>query len=208
MISSAAMESGESFMRTTAMKQVAVMMVALVVALSGTARADEAAPPPERARPFLTEDDDSVVTVTGAFGPARDTMLVFSYRGLMGAGKFVGFALVPDDKARHGQRKLEISPLPQSSEDGQVAVMLVANLDKDADDEIVVAFHVFRTVRGREGGYSYSTWEYAVLDWNGKKFVRRPALEKKLQAKAESREVQSTLLSEDEARAALGVAKK
>ncbi|HEX8110581.1 MAG TPA: hypothetical protein VF516_22775 [Kofleriaceae bacterium] len=191
------------------MKQGSGVMMALVVALSGTARADEAAPPPDRAKPFLTEDDSHVVTVTGAFGPARDTMMVFAYHGLEGMGRFVGFALVSDDKAKHGQRKIELPALPQGSDSGEVAVTLVANLDRDADDEIVVGFRVFRTVRGRQGGFSYNTWEYAVLDWNGKKFVRLPALEKKLQARADAREEhKGSVLSEDDARAALGVAKK
>lgn len=194
------------------MIRVAAPLAALALALSLPVRADDAPEPPvpARARPFVTEDDNQVTTTTGALGPARDTMLVFAYRGLMGDGKFVGFALVPDDKAKNGQRKIDLPKLPQGSDSGESAVVLVANLDKDADDEVVVGFRVFRTVRGGPGGgFSYNTWEYAVLDWNGKKFVRLAKLEKKLSARADAREEhKGSVLSEDEARAALGVAKK
>src|SRR5215467_7191173 len=197
-------------MCSTMMNRVSVVMVALALALPQPARADDLPAPHARAKPFLTGNEDNTLTVVGAFGPAKDTMMVFTFIAMEAHGKFSGFALIPDDKAKNGQRKIALPKLPQGSESGEMAATLVANLDKDADDELVVGFRVFRTVRGGPGGgYSYSTWEYAVVDWDGKKFVRLPALEKKLLNKAESREEHKTsVLSEADARAALGVAKK
>ena len=184
-------------------------MIALVLVSTATARADEPEQPPAGAKPFLTGVEENVHTVTGAFGPAKDTMMVFTFNG-QGEGSFSGFALVPDDKAKHGQRKLALPRLPIGSIEGGIRTALVANLDKDADDELAIAFHVFRTVSdGKGDGFSYGTTEYVVLDWNGKKFVRLPALEKKLVAKMESREsFQSSPLSDEDLRAALGVTQK
>lgn len=180
-------------------------MIALVLASTGTARAED---PPAIAKPFLTGEEDQVHTVTGAFGPAKDTTLVFTFSSQ--ADRFSGFALVPDAKAPHGQRKLPLPKLPTGSMSGEMTTALVANLDKDADDELVIAFRVFRTVGKAKGdGFSYSTNEHVVLDWNGKKFVRLPALEKKLAARMDAREEhKASVLSEQDIRAALGVAKK
>src|SRR5882762_10258421 len=91
---------------------VAALALASGLALSGTARAD-GAPPPERAKPFLTGNEENVVTATGAFGPAKDTMMVFTFNSMEAEGMFNGFALVPDDKAKNGQRKIALPKLPQ-----------------------------------------------------------------------------------------------
>jgi hypothetical protein len=191
------------------MNRFITLTIGLVLASAGIANADDEAPKiPERAKPFLTGEEDNVITVTGAFGPAADTMMVFTCRTMVSNGAIDGFALVADPKAKNGQHKIALPKLPQGCESTQMQAILVANLDKDADDEVVVGFRVFRTAGGRQGGFSYNTWEYAVLDWAGKKFVRLPALEKKLATKADARENKSSVLSEEDARAALGLAKK
>ena len=119
---------------------------------------------------------------------------------------FSGFALVPDPNAKNGHRKLPLPPLPSGSIVGGIKTALIANLDKDADDELVVQLQVFRSVSNGVDGFAYGTVEYAVLDWNGKKFVRVPALENKLAAKMESRETGRTFsLSEEDTRNALGL---
>ncbi|HEX4421403.1 MAG TPA: hypothetical protein VH165_25985 [Kofleriaceae bacterium] len=187
-----------------------VLVASVALGVSGVARAgdDYAPPPPAHVAPFLAGSEDGVLSVTGAFGPAKDTTIVVTF-SMKGEGAFDGFALVPDAKAAHGQRKLPLPRLPQGSESGTFHMALTANVDKDPDDEQVIAFRVFRTAgNAKTGGYGYSTWEYAVLDWNGKKFVRLPALEKKLLAKMDAREDhKSSELSDADLRAALGLAK-
>jgi hypothetical protein len=194
------------------MNRLVASTIALVLASTETVRAEDpenAVAAPARAKPFLAGEEENLITVTGAFGPANDTMMVFSFSRMTGDGTFSGFALVPDAKAKHGERKVALPKLPQDSSSGEMNATLVANLDNDADDELVVGFRVFRTVRDHHGGgFSYNIWEYAVLDWNRKKFVRLPALEKKLAAKADSREIKGSVLTEEDARAALGVTKK
>jgi hypothetical protein len=157
--------------------------------------------------PFLGDDSDSAHAVKGAFGPAKDTTIVVTFNS-MGAGSFSGFALVPDAKAKHGHRKLALPKLPAGSMDGDMKTGLVANLDKDADDELVLGFHVQRGVSSPHGGHTYGTYEYVVLDWDGKKFVRVAALEKKISTRMTAPGREATELGEDELRATLGVAKK
>src|SRR5215470_4369915 len=99
-------------MRTTTMNRVSVVMVALAFALPRPARADDPAAPPARAKPFLTGNEDNTLTVVGAFGPAKDTMMVFTFLAMEGDGKFGGFALIPDDKAKNRQRKIALPKLP------------------------------------------------------------------------------------------------
>lgn len=176
----------------------------LVLACAATAHADD---PPPHVAPFLDDDAHATHVVTGAFGPAKDTTIVVTFN-FMGVGSFGGFALVPDAKAKHGQRKLALPRLPGGSMDGEMKTGLVANLDKDAEDELVVGLHVMRGVSSPHGGYTYAAYEYVVLDWDGKKFVRAAALEKKISTRMTAPGPTVTELSEDELRAALGVAKK
>lgn len=182
-----------------------VVSMLLVLASAGTAYAED---PPSHVAPFLGDTDDNVHTVTGAFGPAKDTTVVVTFN-FKGTGSFHGFALVPDAKAKHGHRKLALPRLPAGSMDGELKLALTANLDKDADDELVIEFHVQASVKSPEGGYSYGTSTYVVLDWDGKQFVRVSALEKKLAAKMDARpENKTDALAEADLRAALGVPKK
>jgi hypothetical protein len=176
----------------------------LILALSGTAYADD---PPSHVTPFLSGDEGSVHAVTGAFGPAKDTTVVVAW-DLRGAGSYAGFALVPDAKAKQGYRKLALPKLPAGSIDGAMKTALVANLDKDADDELVIELGIQRSVASREGGYSYGTVTYVVLDWTGKAFVRAAALERKVAAAMKARpELQTDPLAEADLRKALGLAK-
>ncbi len=176
----------------------------LVLACAGTAHAGD---PPAHVAPFLGDDADNVHAVTGAFGPAKDTTIVVTY-SMMGAGSYSGFALVPDAKAKHGQRKLALPRLPKGSLDGAIETALIANLDKDADDELVIELSVQRGFSSPHGGGTYGTREYVVLDWNGKQHVRVTGLEKKLNAKMKDRDGSISGLAEDEVRAALSLPKK
>jgi hypothetical protein len=177
----------------------------LVLAGTGTALADD---PPAHVAPFLGDADDNVRTVTGSFGPAKSTTIVVSF-DFMGIGQFKGFALVPDAKAKHGHRKLALPRLPAGSMSGEHKVALTANLDKDDADEIVLEFGIQDSVSSPEGGYSFATVTYRVLDWDGKQFVRAAGLEKKLEARMKSRaEGKTDPLTEVDIRAALGIAKK
>jgi hypothetical protein len=183
-----------------------VASLLLVLACAGTALADD---PPSHVAPFLDSSDDGFVhAVTGAFGPAKNTTIVVTFN-FMGIGQFKGFALVPDAKAKDGHRKLALPRLPAGSMSGTSKVALVANLDKDDADELVIEFDIQDSVSGPEGGFSFSTVTYRVLDWDGKQFVRVAALEKKLETKMKSRaEGKTNPLTEADIRAALGVAKK
>ncbi len=175
----------------------------LVLACAGTAHAGD---PPSHVKPFLDGDED-VYTVTGAFG-AKDTTIVMWWN-IMGRGSYDGFALVPDAKAKHGQRKLALPRLPSDITDGDIKTALVANLDKDADDELVVQLKVTKSVGG-PSPHSYTATAYAVIDWDGKKLVRVTALEKKLEAKMDARDdgFKTDPLKDGDLRAALGLAKK
>lgn len=177
----------------------------LVLACTGTALADD---PPSHVAPFLGDRDDNVHAVTGAFGPAKNTTIVVTF-DFMGIGQFKGFALVPDAKARNGHRKLALPRLPAGSLSGESKFALVANLDKDDADELVLELGIQDSVGSPEGGYSFATVTYRVLDWDGKQFVRVTSLEKKLEAKMQSRaEGKTDPLTEADLRAALGIAKK
>ncbi|HWU87275.1 MAG TPA: hypothetical protein VN253_08370 [Kofleriaceae bacterium] len=174
---------------------------------AGAAHADDLSAVPPHVAPFVGQDDfeTGVHAVMGAFGPAKDTTVVVTY-SIRGAGSFKGFALVPDAKAKHGQRQLPLPKLPVGSTSGDMKTALVANLDKDADDELVIQLQVQKSVSNPNGGYSYSAYEYIVLDWDGKKFVRLAGLEKKLDLKAQGSS--GAELTEEQVRAVLGVAKK
>jgi hypothetical protein len=178
----------------------------LVLACAGAAHAEPAAAPPHVA-PFVGQDEFEygVHAVTGAFGPAKDTTVVVTY-SMKGYGSFKGFALVPDAKAKHGQRRLPLPKLPVGSTSGDMKTALIANLDKDASDELVIQLQVQKSVSSPNGGYSYSAYEHIVLDWDGKQFVRLSGLEKKLNLKAQ--ENAGAELTEEQVRAVLGVAKK
>lgn len=185
------------------MKRTATSML-LVMA---SAAAAHAGGPPAHAAPFLTGDEDGVHTATGSFGPAKDTTIVVIH-SMLGQGSYSGFALVPDAKAKHGQRKLALPKLPVGVVEGGMKTALIANLDKDADDELVLELRVQKSVKSKEGGHSYGTFEYVVLDWDGKQHVRAAALEKKLAQRMASREDHAAELTDADVRAALGVAKK
>ncbi len=173
----------------------------VILACTGTAYAKD---PPSSVVPFLGGDEDGVHTVTGAFGSVKDTTVVVTF-SLKGVGRFSGFVLVPDARAKQGFRKLPLPKLPAGSNDGEVTTALTANLDKDPEDELVLAFHVFRTAGSAQAGYSYNTVDYVVIDWNGKKFVRVPALENKLRKAMDARRENTTqALTEDGIRKALG----
>jgi hypothetical protein len=189
------------------MKILIASMIALGLgAAPGLAIAD-APPVPASVQPFLDGSEDFVHTATGAFG-AKDTTVVVWF-DIRGAGTFEGFALIPDARAPHGTRKQALPRLPGGSIDGGLRIPLVANLDKDADDELVIELHVQRSVSdpsGQYGGYSYGSVEYAVLDWTGKAFVRVTGLEQKLAAKMKARtQDRNTALSDADLRAALGL---
>ena len=183
------------------MNRVVAPLVALVLASAGTAHAGGS---PAHVAPYLTGEEDGVHVVTGAFG-AKDTTVVVIF-SLRGRGGFSGFALIPDAKAKSGHRKVALPKLPAGAVDGGMRTALVANLDKDPDDELVLGLQVFRNA----GGGSYGTWEYVVLDGNGKRFVRLPALENKLARKMTSREdpAKTDELTEADVRDALGAPAK
>lgn len=187
------------------MKQ-AVAATILVLASAGTARAGD---PPAHVAPFLTADAENVRVAQGALGPAKDTTIVVSWN-LMGVGSFESFALVPDARARNGYRKLAMPRFPVPATDGESQVALIANLDQDPADELVLAVHVMKDMMSPTGGYTYSAWEYVVIDWDGKQFVRLPVIEKKLLArmKARSEAGSSTPLSDGDLRGALGLGRK
>ena len=181
-------------------------LAALVLALacSTVARADGA---PAAAKPFLTGNEDGVLAVTGAFGPAKDTILVVTY-DMHGAGSYHGFALVPDRKAAHGYRKLALPALPSGAElgsdqDGQMKAALVANLDKQPGDELVLQLAIV-CCPGAQGTWMGVT--YIVLHWDGHRFVRVAALEKALSRAVAAKDAgQSQPLTDAELRAALHV---
>ena len=179
--------------------------VAWCLAMShGRARADA---PPDPVAPFLSAHDDMHYTATGAFGPAQDTIVVVTF-DLRGAGTFRGFALVPDATSAHGYRKLALPKLPKGSMGGEMRTALVANLDQDPADELVLEFHVDRYAPSPAGGYTYGTREYVVLDWNGKAFVRLYPLEQKLARAMKKRELWTEPLTEEQIRSALGLPAK
>src|SRR4051812_40006621 len=131
------------------MNRTAASMV-LVLACAGAAHAD----PPSHVAPFLSGDEGNVYAVTGAFGPAKDTTIVVRFE-IRGAGSFQGFVLVPDAKAKQGQRKLPLPKLPELPYlDGAIKTALIANLDQDAADELVIELHVSRSF----GTGSYATY--------------------------------------------------
>jgi len=181
---------------------------ALLLVLAGTAAAYADDPPPYVA-PFLMKNELSVYTIKGAFGPAKDTTIVATI-AMKDPKTLGGFALVPDARAKDGYRKLPLPRLVSGSADGSTATALVANLDKDAADELVLACRVLRAASdGKGNGFGYSTYEYVVLDWDGKQFVHLPALEKKLAAKMKSRsEGPTDALTEADVRSALGLPTK
>lgn len=146
------------------------------IAVSVAAYADV----PASVQPFLDDkmDEDNVKVLTGAFGP-KGTMFVVT-SSIYGHGSFPAFVLVPDAKAKSGMTKRTVPKLPEVTMDGAIPVAFAANLDADKDDEIVVELHVSRT--GPGGNYTYGTYDFAVLDWNGKTFARVRALENKLAA--------------------------
>lgn len=186
------------------MKRTVASML-LVLASAGPALADD---PPAHVVPFLGEGAENVRVATGAFGPAKETSIVVSWN-MMGRGTFESFALVPDARARNGYRKLALPRFPQPANDGESQLALTANLDKDPADEVVLAVHVQKGVQSKLGGYTYSTWEYVVLDWDGKQFVRLPVIEKKLDARMKAREGDtSALLTDGDLRGALGLGRK
>lgn len=173
-----------------------------LVALAPAARAED---PPAAARPFLTGNEDGVLAVTGAFGPAKDTILVFTYDMHL-AGSYHGFALVPDRKAAHGYRKLALPALPDGAElgtdqDGQMKAALVANLDKHPGDELVLQLAIV-CCPGAQGTWMGVT--YIVLHWDGHRFVRVAALEKALARAVVAKDAgQTQPLTDAELRAAL-----
>jgi hypothetical protein len=182
-----------------------VASMLLVLASAGTALADD---PPAHVAPFLGEGAENVRVATGAFGPAKETTLVVSWN-MMGRGSFESFALVPDARARDGYRKLAVPRFPTPATDGESQVALTANLDKDPADEVVLALHVMKSVQSKLGGYTYSAWEYVVLDWDGKQLVRLPVLEKKLEARMKARQENTAdLLTDGDLRGALGLGRK
>lgn len=187
----------------------AVGAMLLVLACARTARADEG-DPPAYVQPFLDEVAENVRTARGALGPAKDTTIVVSY-DLRGATSFRGFALVPDARARGGYRKLPLPRLPAPALDGESRVALIGNLDKDPADEVVLEMHVQKTVgpTGGFGGYTYSAYEYVVIDWDGKQLVRLPALERKLAARMQARAGDTSApLTDDDLRGLLGLGRK
>jgi hypothetical protein len=177
-------------------KRWAVPMILL--AWTTVASAEET---PAFAKPFLTGDEEHVVVATDAFGPATETSIVIT-SSLMKTGSFAGFALVPDAAQKDGYRKLPLPALPVGTNDGTMKVALAENLDKDPAKELVVELHVSRAAATN----TYATYEYVVLDWNGKAFVRVAALEKKLAAAMKKGRPDPTApFEKDELRAALGI---
>jgi hypothetical protein len=175
-----------------------------LAALTSFATAAWAEEPPASVTPFLDGEEADVMTVTGAFGPAKDMAIVITY-DIRGAGSFKGFALVADERAKHGFRKLPIPRLPTGTLDGVMKAALIENLDKDPANELVLELHVQRS----GSTYTYGSVDYVVLDWRGSAFVRVRALEKALARKMESRpESRTDPLSEADLRSALGLASK
>jgi hypothetical protein len=172
--------------------------IALALLLAGgLAHAEDA---PAAVTPFLDGEEGGVLTVRGTFGSVKDTLLIVIF-DMKGAGSFRGFGLVPDAKAKHGHKKVSVAKLPAGTLGGEMKTALVANLDKDANDEVVLELAVQRS----GGTHTFGSFEYVVLDWNGSGFVRVKALEGKLAKKMKSREAQHEALSDADVRAALGV---
>jgi len=170
-----------------------------VMLMAGIAHAED---PPAAVTPFLDGEEGGVLAVRGTFGSVKDTLLVVIF-DMKGAGSFRGFGLVPDAKAKHGHKKVAVPKLPAGTLGGEMKAALVANLDKDANDEVVLELAVQRS----GGSHTFGSFEYVVLDWNGTAFVRVKALEAKLAKKMKSREAQHDALAEADVRDALGLKK-
>jgi hypothetical protein len=180
--------------------------IALLLGLASPALADDEVP--ATVKPFISEADQtyvgSVFTVTGTFG-AKDTMVVVWW-DMRKAGTYKSFALVPDAKAKAGFQKLAVAKVSSADViDGKVRTAYQGNLDKDADDELVLELTVQKSQASQAGGFSYRSYEYVVLDYKNKQLVRVPALEKKLAAKMKSRESEHEPLGDADLKAALGV---
>jgi hypothetical protein len=134
------------------------------------------------AAPFVPENEDIVLIEKGALGPSPETLLLVTF-DLRGRGSFRGFALVPDARAKGGHRKLPLPKLPEGSMEGEASTRLIEDLDRDGARELVLELAVVGAVSSPLGGYTYKAFRYVVLDWDGKRFVRLPVLEKKLQRK-------------------------
>ncbi|HUJ60419.1 MAG TPA: hypothetical protein VLX92_18085 [Kofleriaceae bacterium] len=160
------------------------------------ARADDPPAPPDSVKPFLSADEASAYlgTFSGAFGPPGQTLVV-----TYGDDQLHGFALIPSAKAAHGYQRVALPKL--SGADDVIPSLgvhqaLVANLDKQAGDELVLQYTVLHQAK---------LPAYVVLHWNGRAFVRSSALEHKLDRAIDANG--EKVLSDDQLRAALGVAK-
>jgi hypothetical protein len=164
------------------MHRIAFALATLLGALQASA-----APTPDHVKPFV-DDEGDLFAVTGAFG-AKGTTLVIWW-DIMGAGSYKGFGLVPDAKAKHGYKKLALPLLPLTNgvTNGGIRTVYVGNLDKDADDEIVIELKVTKAFGGPHGGGTYSGYDYLVLDGNGKELVRMTAVEDKLRKARDARD--------------------
>nr|HEX4313725.1 hypothetical protein [Kofleriaceae bacterium] len=177
------------------------LALATLLALCGAAAAD----PPAAVVPFLRGDEDGVLAVTGAFGPAKDTTIVVTY-DMHGAGSYRGFALVPDAGAPHGYGKVPLPALPSgaelgSSKDGAMRAALTANIDGRRGDELVLELATV-CCAGAQGAWMGVT--YVVLAWRGGVFVRASDLESKLETALVAKDgSHATPLTDAELRAAL-----
>jgi hypothetical protein len=162
------------------------ILAASILGLAATgAHADDV---PSRVKPFLKSDEMVVKTAEASLG-AGTAILAFTCRD---GEAFDGFAVVP---VKGKDQRVTLAKLPMDPIQCEMKVLLVANVDKDPAEEVVATFWVLSN--------GVKAWDNVVLHWNGKAFVRVPALERKLDAKAGPKEP----LSEDDVRAALGIKK-